>query len=59
MLDAKRDAVPVVDDNGRTVGIITTIDVLKAVAGRIFRTESEGEVHTAMFRLQPVLPTPV
>ncbi|MFC6084189.1 CBS domain-containing protein [Sphaerisporangium aureirubrum] len=58
MLDADRDAVPVVDDHGHTVGIITTSDILKAVAGRILPARTNGEIHTAMFHLHPVLPTP-
>ncbi|WP_066370279.1 CBS domain-containing protein [Herbidospora mongoliensis] len=57
MLDSARNAVPVVDEHGRVVGVITAVDVLRAVAGRI-SPESRHEpsaVHPALFRLQPVL----
>ncbi|GII06008.1 CBS domain-containing protein [Planobispora takensis] len=58
MLDAACDAVPVLDDRGRLIGMITTVDVLKAVAGRVDTTDEPGEVRTALFRIDPVaLPT--
>ncbi|MBP2703933.1 CBS domain-containing protein [Microbispora sp. RL4-1S] len=57
MLDAGRDAVPVVDEHGRTAGIITTVDVLRAVAGRISGAPGRGRAEGAMFRLEPVLPS--
>lgn len=57
MLDSARDAVPVVDEHGRVVGVITVVDVLRAVAGRITPEprHEPGDVHPALFRLQPVL----
>ncbi|GAA1256747.1 hypothetical protein GCM10009677_03690 [Sphaerisporangium rubeum] len=58
MLDAGLDAVSVVDEKGRAVGLITAVDILKAVAGRFPGPTAAGEVHCAMFRLQPVLPEP-
>ncbi|GIH96300.1 HPP family protein [Planobispora siamensis] len=58
MLDAGCDAVPVLGDRARLVGMITTVDVLKAVAGRAPDTEQEGEVRTALFRIEPVALSP-
>nr|BFE79295.1 hypothetical protein GCM10020093_018960 [Planobispora longispora] len=54
MLDASCDAVPVVGENGRLIGMITTVDVLTAVAGRTVITDEPGEVRTALFRIEPV-----
>ncbi|KAB8190342.1 CBS domain-containing protein [Nonomuraea phyllanthi] len=55
MLDAGCDAVPVLS-GGCLVGLITTHDVLAAVAGRVRSTEGPGEMVTGMFHLEPVLP---
>ncbi|MDR8412541.1 CBS domain-containing protein [Nonomuraea sp. 3-1Str] len=55
MVDAGCDAVPVVSARG-LVGLITTRDVLNAVAGRTDVSDAPGEVITGMFRLEPVLP---
>ncbi|MEW9531766.1 HPP family protein [Microbispora sp. NPDC049125] len=55
MLDAGVDAVPVVDGHGRTVGLITVVDMLRVVAGRVKKAAGEGEVGPALFRLEPVL----
>ncbi|MEV4061069.1 CBS domain-containing protein [Nonomuraea dietziae] len=57
MLDSSLDAVPVLADGGRLVGMITTHDVLAAVAGRTPREQPPGEVVTGMFRLEPILPS--
>ncbi|MBG0817832.1 HPP family protein [Planomonospora sp. ID82291] len=58
MLDASCDAIPVVREDGRLIGMITTVDVLAAVAGRTVVGEGAGELRTALFRIEPVpLPT--
>ncbi|GLX95516.1 CBS domain-containing protein [Herbidospora sp. NBRC 101105] len=55
MLDSGRDAVPVVDEHCRAVGLITTVDVLRAVAGRISPgSGGSSDVHPALFRVEPV-----
>ncbi|GAA1011783.1 hypothetical protein Aple_013160 [Acrocarpospora pleiomorpha] len=56
MLDSGRDALPVVDEQGWIAGIITTIDILKAVAGRVETTTGTGQVNSAMFRIEMVSP---
>lgn len=49
------DAVCVADDDGRLVGIITTADIVAAVAGsRKIATEQGHRVTPALFRLVPV-----
>ncbi|GII05848.1 CBS domain-containing protein [Planobispora takensis] len=50
--------LPVLDGRGRLIGMITTVDVLKAVAGRAPGAEQEGEVRTALFRIEPVAFSP-
>ncbi|GAA4039034.1 CBS domain-containing protein [Nonomuraea soli] len=56
MLGAGCDALPVLAGGGRLVGLITTTDVLAAVAGRLPEESGAGEVLTRMFHLEPVLP---
>ncbi|GIH28657.1 hypothetical protein Aph01nite_69670 [Acrocarpospora phusangensis] len=45
-----------VDEAGWTVGIITTIDILKAVAGQVGTATGPGQVGSALFRLELVDP---
>ncbi|WP_433258125.1 CBS domain-containing protein [Streptosporangium sp. CA-135522] len=55
MIGAGVDAIPVLGESNRLVGMVTATDVLRAVAGRI--TEEEPpELMTGTFRLIPVLP---
>lgn len=55
MLDSGHDAVPVVDEQCRAVGLITTVDILRAVAGRITpEPGTASDVHPALFRVEPV-----
>ena len=57
MLGAGVDAIPVLGDSKRLVGMVTTTDVLRAMAGRITEEgEEPPELVTGMFRLVPVLP---
>ncbi|WP_214321708.1 CBS domain-containing protein [Nonomuraea sediminis] len=58
MLDAQADAVPVMADS-RIVGLITTTDLLEAIAGRTSPREEHGEIVTGMFRIEPVIPSMV
>lgn len=58
MLDAQADAVPVMAES-RIVGLITTTDLLEAVAGRTSSREQHGEIVTGMFRIEPVVPSMV
>lgn len=56
MIDAGVDAIPVLGESNRLVGMVTVTDVLRAMAGRIIEEEGEPELMTGMFRLVPVLP---
>mgnify|MGYP000111168065 FL=1 len=56
MLGAGVDAVPVLGESATLVGMVTTTDVLRAVAGQITEEEAETELVTGVFRLIPVLP---
>ncbi|MDF5755061.1 CBS domain-containing protein [Spongiactinospora sp. TRM90649] len=57
MRDANCNAVPVMAQDGAFVGLITTADVLDAVAGRARPAAAEPpRMVTGMFRLEPVLP---
>ncbi|MFI7047994.1 HPP family protein [Streptosporangium sandarakinum] len=59
MIGAGTAAVPVLGESGTIVGMVTTTDILRAVAGRIAEETGEGEppeLMTGMFRLVPVLP---
>jgi CBS domain-containing protein len=58
MGSAHLDAVCVVDDGGRLAGILTTADLVDALAGTRRRNEGEttGVEEPALFRLMPVLP---
>lgn len=55
MIDMDVGAVPVVGSRGTLAGLITTRDVLMAVAGRLPR-RGEADVKGGLFRLEPVLP---
>ncbi|RBQ19382.1 CBS domain-containing protein [Spongiactinospora rosea] len=56
MRDAGCDAVPVMAADGSFIGMITTVDVLDAMAGRTRPAGEAAEMVTGMFRLEPVLP---
>ncbi|MEV0584535.1 CBS domain-containing protein [Nonomuraea sp. NPDC050310] len=56
MLDTETDAVPVFAGDGRVAGLVTSTDVLTAVAGRLPAERAPSEVVTGMFHLEPVLP---
>jgi CBS-domain-containing membrane protein len=56
MIDAGVDAIGVLGEDRRLVGMMTATDVLRAVAGRITEREGPSEVMTGMFRLVPILP---
>ncbi|MEU7986437.1 CBS domain-containing protein [Streptosporangium canum] len=56
MIGAGVDAIPVLGESNRLVGMVTATDVLRAVAGRITGTQDSPELMTGMFRLVPVLP---
>ncbi|GIH78259.1 CBS domain-containing protein [Planobispora longispora] len=58
MLSASCDAVPVVDEDGQSIGMITAADVLTAVAGRIAADRGPGELRTALFHIEPVVLSP-
>lgn len=55
MIDTDAGAVSVVSPRGTLTGLITTRDVLMAVAGRVPR-RGEADVKGGLFRLEPVLP---
>ncbi|MFC7384500.1 CBS domain-containing protein [Sphaerisporangium rhizosphaerae] len=56
MVDSCVDVVPVVGADGTLEGLVTSTDVLQAVAGRPARAAGPTEVVTGLFRLEPVLP---
>jgi CBS domain-containing protein len=56
MIGAGVDAIPVLGESNRLVGMVTVTDVLRAVAGLITEEEEPPELMTGMFRLVPVLP---
>lgn len=56
ILDGGCDAVAVIGRGGTLIGLVTTTDVLAAVAGRITPTDKEAEVVSGMFHLEPVMP---
>ncbi|MEU0485918.1 CBS domain-containing protein [Streptosporangium sp. NPDC006013] len=56
MIGAGVDAIPVLGESNRLVGMVTVTDVLRAVAGLITEVEEPPELMTGMFRLVPVLP---
>ncbi|MEV7013385.1 CBS domain-containing protein [Streptosporangium sp. NPDC051022] len=56
MLGAGVDAIPVLGESARLVGIVTVTDVLRAVAGRLPERGERPELMTGVFRLEPVLP---
>jgi CBS domain-containing membrane protein len=59
MIDAGVDAIGVLGEDSRLVGMMTVTDVLRAVAGRITERKEPPELMTGMFRLVPVLPSHV
>ncbi|MCG5215914.1 CBS domain-containing protein [Streptosporangium soli] len=56
MLAAGVDAIPVLGESARLVGMVTATDMLRAVAGEIPERREPPELMTGMFRLVPVLP---
>ncbi|MEV8633664.1 CBS domain-containing protein [Streptosporangium sp. NPDC051023] len=56
MIGAGVDAIPVLGESARLVGMVTVTDVLRAVAGRVPERQEPPELMTGMFRLVPVLP---
>ncbi|MBB2915611.1 CBS domain-containing membrane protein [Streptosporangium becharense] len=56
MIGAGVDAIPVLGEAGRLVGMVTVTDVLRAVAGEIPERREPPELMTGVFRLVPVLP---
>ncbi|MFJ2032227.1 HPP family protein [Streptosporangium sp. NPDC087985] len=56
MIDAGVDAIPVLGETNRLVGMVTATDVLGAVAGRVAERKEPPELMTGMFHLIPVLP---
>ncbi|MGV9776674.1 CBS domain-containing protein [Streptosporangium sp. NPDC003464] len=56
MIGAGVDALPVLGESNRLVGMVTATDVLRAVAGRPAGPQETPELLTGMFRLVPVMP---
>ncbi|ACZ86463.1 CBS domain-containing protein [Streptosporangium roseum] len=56
MIGAGVDAIPVLGEENRLVGMVTATDVLRAVAGRTAGPQESPELLTGMFRLVPVMP---
>lgn len=53
------DAMPVVDNHGRLLGLVTSRDVVAAVAGRRRRQPSSDTVSPVLFTMTPVVPEQV
>lgn len=56
MLRAKTDCVPVIDDEGRLTGLLTTTDLIAALAGEREPGRRTPTVTPSLFRLEPILP---
>jgi CBS domain-containing protein len=56
MLAAETDAVPVVDGEGRLVGLFTTRDLVALAAGQEREIEPEQVSESVLYRIEPVLP---
>lgn len=61
MIDAGVDALPVVTESCTLIGLVTSTDVLAAVAGRTVASRTgtatgTGDTMFTLFRLEPVLP---
>ncbi|MER6828034.1 CBS domain-containing protein [Streptosporangium sp. NPDC000563] len=59
MIDAGVDAIGVMGKGHKLAGMMTSTDVLRAVAGRITEQPEPPELMTGMFRLVPVMPSHV
>lgn len=56
MLAAGTDVVPVVDGDGRLVGLFTTRNLVALAAGEERQTEPEQVSGSVLYRIEPVLP---
>ncbi|MEU8266152.1 CBS domain-containing protein [Sphaerisporangium sp. NPDC049002] len=56
MVDSGVDVVPVIGTSGNLEGLVTSTDVLRAVAGRRTPPGGATEMAVGLFRLEPVLP---
>ncbi|MGV9770402.1 CBS domain-containing protein [Streptosporangium sp. NPDC003464] len=56
MVSAGVDAIPILGESNRLVGMVTATDVMRAVAGHITGEDGPPELMTGVFRLVPVLP---
>ncbi|MDP9843655.1 HPP family protein [Streptosporangium lutulentum] len=57
MIDAGVDAIGVLGEDRKLMGMMTVTDVLRVVAGRITEDKEPPKLMTGMFRLVPVLPS--
>lgn len=55
MLHAKTDFVPVINDDGRLIGLLTATDLIAALAGEKEPFKAVPAVTPSLFRLEPVL----
>lgn len=58
MTEAGVDALPVLDDSGRFVGLLTARDLVALLAGRHKRSGGAAGTGPILFSLEPVLPYP-
>lgn len=56
MLRTKIDFVPVANDNGRLIGLLTTTNLIAALAGEKEPCGRTPNVTPTLFRLEPVIP---
>ena len=58
MLDARTDAVGVIDEQGVLVGLVTAVDLLVALAGRRAAEPGRRRMVRSLYRMEPVVAGP-
>jgi len=56
MLESRTDAVAVIDDAGRLLGLLTVHDLVSALAGIRHQDQPHGPNPPSLYRIEPVVP---